>query len=77
MCERVPESNYQQLQHFISVSVGSAKGVIRDVAKNTNQSFETLTGEKGLILDESGRGESWKTIGWRSAAVYRGCGKGL
>lgn len=60
MCERVPESNYQQLQHFISVSDWDSKGVICDVAKNTNQTLATLTGEKGLILDESGNEKAGK-----------------
>ena len=52
MVERVPESNYQQLHHFISESEWDAKAVMNDVAENTNQSLEFLTGEKGLILDE-------------------------
>lgn len=54
MTERIPESNYQQLQHFISDSEWDARAVGRDVARNTNLSLESLTGEKGLILDESG-----------------------
>ncbi len=54
MVERVPDSNYQQLQHFISESEWDAKAVMKEVAKNTNLSLETLGGEKGLILDESG-----------------------
>jgi len=54
MVERVPESNYQQLQHFISESEWDAKAVMKDVAENTNLSLEALAGEKGLILDESG-----------------------
>ncbi len=54
MVERVPESNYQQLQHFISDSEWDAKAVMKDVAENTNHSLEFLAGEKGLILDESG-----------------------
>lgn len=60
MCERIPESNYQQLQHFISVSDWDAESVIRDVAKNTNQSLAALRGEKGLILDESGNEKAGK-----------------
>jgi SRSO17 transposase len=54
MVERIPESNYQQLQHFISNSEWDAKAVMNDVAENTNLSLESLSGEKGLILDESG-----------------------
>lgn len=54
MTERIPESNYQQLQHFISESEWDGKAVMKEVARNTNSSLEALPGEKGLILDESG-----------------------
>jgi len=54
MVERIPESNYQQLQHFISESEWDGAAVMRDVARNTNKSLESLVGEKGLMLDESG-----------------------
>jgi SRSO17 transposase len=50
MVERVPESNYQQLQHFISESEWDARAVMKEVAKNTNLSLESLSGEKGLII---------------------------
>lgn len=53
MTERIPDSNYQQLQHFISESEWDGKAVIKEVARKTNQSLEFLKGEKGLILDES------------------------
>ncbi len=33
---------------------------MRDVARNTNKSFECLAGEKGLILDESGNEKAGK-----------------
>ncbi len=67
MVERVPESNYQQLHHFISESEWDAKAVMNDVAENTNQSLEFLTGEKGLILDESGN----EKAGAKSVGVAR------
>jgi SRSO17 transposase len=60
MTERIPESNYQQLQHFISESEWDAEGVIEDVARNTNRSLGSLAGEKGLILDESGNEKAGK-----------------
>jgi SRSO17 transposase len=60
MVERIPESNYQQLQHFISDSEWDAKAVMKDVAENTNLSLESLSGEKGLILDESGNEKAGK-----------------
>ncbi len=67
MVERIPDSNYQQLQHFISESEWDAKAVMRDVARNTNQSLETLKGEKGLILNESGN----EKAGTKSVGVAR------
>jgi len=67
MAERIPESNYQQLQHFISESEWDAKAVMQDVAENTNLSLEFLTGEKGLILDESGN----EKAGEKSVGVAR------
>ena len=60
MVERIPESNYQQLQHFISDSEWDALAVMNDVAENTNLSLESLSGEKGLILDESGNEKAGK-----------------
>jgi len=60
MVERIPESNYQQLQHFVSHSEWDAKAVMMEVAKNTNQSLESLQGEKGLLLDESGNEKAGK-----------------
>ncbi len=67
MVERIPDSNYQQLQHFISHSEWDGKAVMRDVARNTNQSLESLKGEKGLILDESGN----EKAGEKSVGVAR------
>lgn len=60
MVERVPDSNYQQLQHFISVSEWDGAAVMNEVARNTNLSLESLAGEKGLILDESGNEKAGK-----------------
>ncbi len=54
MVERIPDSNYQQLQHFISHSEWDASGVMLEVARNTQQSLAPLQGEQGLLLDESG-----------------------
>lgn len=67
MTERIPESSYQQLQHFISDSEWDAKAVMRDVAENTNLSLESLVGEKGLLLDESGN----EKAGEKSVGVAR------
>ena len=73
MTERIPESNYQQLQHSISESEWDAKAVMQDVAENTNLSLEFLTGEKGLILDESGNEKAGEKSDLSGAAIYREC----
>lgn len=67
MTERIPDSNYQQLQHFISESEWDGKAVMKEVARKTNQSLEFLKGEKGLILDESGN----EKAGDKSVGVAR------
>lgn len=67
MVERIPDSNYQQLQHFISASEWDGKAVMKEVARKTNQSLEFLKGEKGLILDESGN----EKAGDKSVGVAR------
>ena len=54
MQERIPNSNYEQLQHFISESGWSAEEVIKEVGRQTARSLAGLKGEKGLIIDESG-----------------------
>lgn len=67
MVERIPESNYQQLQHFISDSEWDARAVMKDVAEHTNLSLESVVGEKGLLLDESGQ----EKAGTKSVGVAR------
>jgi len=67
MSERVAESNYQQLHHFISDSEWSAEAVMREVGSRTAASFEPLTGSTGLILDESGN----EKAGRKSVGVAR------
>lgn len=60
MSERVAGSSYQQLHHFISHSEWSAEAVMREAARKTAASFESLTGSTGLILDESGNEKAGK-----------------
>lgn len=67
MTERIPDSNYQQLQHFISESEWDGQAVMKEVARKTNHSLESLKGEKGLILDESGN----EKAGEKSVGVAR------
>lgn len=67
MQERVPDSNYQQLQYFISESNWDADGVMMEVARKTQQSLTTFSGSQGLLLDESG----WEKSGKMSVGVAR------
>lgn len=67
MQERIPDSNYQQLHHFISDSPWDAFGVMQTVATQTQHSLQALPGEQGLILDETG----WEKAGTKSVGVAR------
>lgn len=60
MVERIPESKYQPLQHFIANSPWDARAVMAEVGRSTNESLEALSGEKGLLLDESGNEKAGK-----------------
>jgi SRSO17 transposase len=67
MQERLPDSDYQQLQHFISHSPWDAFGVMREVGRKTQQSLVAVAGSVGLLLDESG----WEKAGQKSVGVAR------
>ncbi len=49
MQERIPESDYQQLQYVISESGWDAQGVTMDVARRTQASLSGRVGEQRLI----------------------------
>lgn len=67
MNERIEESDYQQLQYFISESPWDHKPVLSAVRRDLSQSFEGRAELKGLILDEAGHLKSGK----ESAGVAR------
>jgi SRSO17 transposase len=67
MQERIPESVYQNLQHFISHSPWDWHGVMQEVCRQTADSFAFLSEPCGLILDESG----WEKSGKKSVGVAR------
>ena len=67
MQERVVDSNYQQLQYFMSESNWDYQGVIMEVSGKTQAIFELESGICGLILDESG----WEKSGKKSVGVAR------
>ena len=65
--ERIPDSDDQQLHHFISESTWDALGVMRSVAQNTRKSLAKLPHQQDLLLDESG----WEKAGTKSVGVAR------
>ena len=52
MCERVQDSEYNRVQHFISESPWDARKVMDRVAANAGEMFGTF-GRVGLLIDES------------------------
>ncbi len=73
MVERIPASDYEQLQHFISDSPWDGMAVMNSVAEKMSVSLAvsaasvgTSTGT-GLIIDESG----WEKSGKKSVGVAR------
>jgi len=67
MQERIPGSDYQQLQYFVSESDWDAQGVMMDVTRRTQDSLSGQPGEQGLLLDECG----WEKSGKKSVGVAR------
>jgi len=71
MVERIPGSDYEQLQHFISDSPWDSLAVMDTVAEKVsdsltvNPSGRAGTSSVGLILDESG----WEKSGKKSVGV--------
>lgn len=60
MTERVVDSSYQQLHHFISESPWDYKSVLTSVSKDISDLFSTSSSPIGLLLDESGHRKSGK-----------------
>jgi SRSO17 transposase len=66
MAERVPDSDYYQLQHFISESPWDARAAFDKVASDTSQLFASHK-RVGLLIDESAHRKKGKA----SAGVAR------
>lgn len=67
MCENVVDSNYDRIQHFISVSPWDAESVMNKVAQDTNQCFKPFS-QVGLLIDESGhskKGDKSVGVAWQ------------
>ena len=60
MNERIAQSNYQQLHHFISVSPWDHEPVLQAVRMDMSILFEGRAELAGLIIDESGHRKSGK-----------------
>ena len=72
MTERVPKSDYDQLQHFISHSPWDAMAVMNKMSEQLHSDLSTpplgtVSGGLGLIIDESG----WEKSGKKSVGVAR------
>jgi SRSO17 transposase len=67
MDERLPDSNYDALHHFISQSTWDGLAVMDEVARRVQASLAPLGGEQGLLLDECG----WEKAGHKSVGVAR------
>ena len=59
MCERVEESEYYQMQHFISESPWDHRGLMNDVAGNVS-ALLSGGGMVGLLIDESAHSKKGK-----------------
>ncbi len=67
MQERLPDTAYQNLHHFISHSPWDYLGVMGEVSRQMAASLAFLPEPCGLILDESG----WRKSGKKSVGVVR------
>ena len=73
MTERIPKSNYDQLQHFISNSPWDGLAVMDEVSRKLYTTLRAPTNSTasstglGLLLDESG----WEKSGKKSVGVAR------
>jgi SRSO17 transposase len=67
MDERLPDSTYDALHHFISESSWDGLAVRDEVARRVQASLAPLGGEQGLLLDECG----WEKAGHKSVGVAR------
>lgn len=73
MAERIPESDYHQLQHFISHSPWDAFAVMQSMSQKLHTTLSSPSEDMGtspslgLIIDESG----WEKSGKKSVGVAR------
>lgn len=67
MEERVPDSDYQKLQYFISESPWDAFAVMDQVSLNTYKNISLVGAPIGFIFDECG----WEKNGTKSVGVSR------
>ena len=70
MNERLPDSSYDALHHFISESAWDGQLVVDEVARRVQATLAEVAGEEGeqgLLLDECG----WEKAGHKSVGVGR------
>lgn len=64
MCEKVGDSNMQNLRHFISNSPWDSGAVMRRAASDTDKLFRENEEKTGLLIDESGmKKQGKKSVG--------------
>lgn len=67
MVERVPNADYQKLQHFISNSPWDSFAVMDKVSEKSHKNISSIGEPIGLIFDEIG----WEKSGKKSVATIR------
>ncbi len=67
MNERLPDSSYDALHHFISESTWDGQAIMDEVARRVQATLGEVAGEQGLLLDECG----WEKAGTKSVGVGR------
>lgn len=67
MTERIPNSEHQNLNHFISDSPWDGFGVMDTLSEQQSERFSGFSSPKGLLFDESG----WEKSGKKSVGVAR------
>lgn len=65
LSERLPDSSYDALHHFISESIWGGLAVMGEVARQVQATLGEVAGEQGLLLDECGWEKAGtKSVGW-------------
>lgn len=76
LTERLPDSAYDALPHFISESAWDGPAVMDEVARRMQAALGEVAGEQGLLLEECGREKAGaKSVGGRWCGCRLGAGR--